>query len=71
MDAESGSRNLDRLIDAGVIPGRLPEPYDMVIDGLSDEEIDALIAVKRKLDDANSAYGGRGDAGFIGMVVPL
>jgi hypothetical protein len=71
MDADGGSKNVDRLVDAGVIPGPLPEPYDVVIDGLSDEEVDALIAVKRKLDDANSAYGGRGDAGFIGMVVPL
>jgi len=65
------SSNSDRLIEAGVIPGELPEPYNVVVDGLSDEEVDALITVKRRLDDANAAYGGRGDTGFLGMVVPL
>ena len=68
MDDKSNS---DRLIEAGVIPGELPEPYNVVVDGLSDQEVDALISVKRRLDDANSAYGGRGETGFIGMVVPL
>jgi hypothetical protein len=69
MDGKSS--NSDRLIEAGVIPGELPEPYNVVVDGLSDEEVDALITVKRRLDDANAAYGGHGDTGFLGMVVPL
>jgi hypothetical protein len=65
------SSNSDRLIEAGVIPGELPEPYNVVVDGLSDEEVDALITVKRRLDDAHTAYGGHGQTGFMGMVVPL
>jgi hypothetical protein len=68
---DSRNDNSERLIEAGVIPGPLPEPYNVVVDGLSPEEVEALISVKRRLDDANSAYGGRGEAGFIGMVVPL
>jgi hypothetical protein len=58
------------LIEARVIPGPLPEPYDKVIDDLSSEEVEALISIKARFDDANQSVG-RGDAGFIGMVVPL
>jgi hypothetical protein len=58
------------LIKAKVIPGPLPEPYDRVIEELSAEEVEALISIKARLDDANQALG-RGDSGFIGMVVPL
>jgi hypothetical protein len=59
------------LIEARVIPpGPLPEPYDKVIEELSPEEVEALISIKARFDQANEAAG-RGDAGFIGMVVPL
>jgi hypothetical protein len=58
------------LIEARVIPGPLPEPYDRVIEELSSEEVEALISIKARLDQANEAFGG-GDVGFIGMVVPL
>jgi hypothetical protein len=66
---ESGE-NTRVLIEARVIPGPLPEPYDKVIEELSSEEVEALISVKARLDRANEALG-RGEAGFIGMVVPL
>jgi hypothetical protein len=64
--------NTRRLIDAGVIPGPLPEPYDQVIADLSSQEVESLISVKSRLDKANAdAHGGEGNVGFIGMVVPL
>jgi hypothetical protein len=66
---ESGE-NTRVLIEARVIPGPLPEPYDRVIEELSSEEVEALISIKARLDQANEAFGG-GDVGFIGMVVPL
>jgi hypothetical protein len=66
-----GSENTRRLIDAGVIPGPLPEPYNRVIEGLEEDEVDALITVKQRLDEANEEIGGPGDVGFMGMVVPL
>jgi hypothetical protein len=67
--SDSGE-NTRVLIEARVIPGPLPEPYDKVIEELSSEEVEALISIKARFDDANQALG-RGDAGFIGMVVPL
>ena len=67
--SESGE-NTRVLIEARVIPGPLPEPYDQVIEDLSSEEVEALISIKARFDEANQAVG-RGDAGFIGMVVPL
>jgi hypothetical protein len=69
MKMEDYDENTRVLIEARVIPGPLPEPYDHVIEGLSAEEVEALISVKARLDEANQNYGG--EAGFIGMVVPL
>jgi hypothetical protein len=59
------------LIEARVIPGPLPKPYDQVVEDLSAEEVEALISIKARLDEANESLGGSGDAGFIGMVLPL
>ena len=59
------------LIEAGVIPGPPPKPYDQLIDDLSAEEVEALISIKARLDKANQDIGGSGDAGFIGFVIPL
>jgi hypothetical protein len=58
------------LIEARVFPGPLPEPYGKVIEDLSAEEVEALISIKARFDEANQGVG-RGDSGFIGMVVPL
>ena len=66
---ESGE-NTRVLIEARVIPGQLPEPYNQVIEELSSEEVEALISIKARLDQANRDCGGP-DGGFIGMVVPL
>lgn len=66
---ESGE-NTRVLIEARVIPAQLPEPYNTVIEDLSSEEVEALISIKARLDQANENLG-RGETGFIGMVVPL
>ena len=63
--------NMRVLIEARVIPGPLPEPYERVIEKLSAEEVEALISIKARFDEANENMGGSGDAGFIGMVIPL
>jgi hypothetical protein len=48
--------NADRLADAGLITTTdLPEPYKTVIEELSDEEVDALVSAKNRLDDAYQA----------------
>ena len=65
------SENLRVLIEACVIPGPLPPPYDRVIDELSAEEVEALISIKARLDEAHQNFGGGGHAGFIGLVAPL
>jgi hypothetical protein len=59
--------NTRALIEARVIPGPLPEPYDRVIEDLSSDEVEALISIKARMDEAS----GSGDAGFVGMVIPL
>jgi hypothetical protein len=67
---KDSGENMRVLIEARVIPGPLPKPYDRVIEELSSDEVEALISIKARLDQANEAFGG-GDVGFIGMVVPL
>lgn len=63
--------NTRALIEAGVIPGPPPAPYDQLVEDLSAEEVEALISIKARLDKANQDIGGSGDAGFIGFVIPL
>jgi hypothetical protein len=70
MESDYGE-NTRVLIEARVIPGPLPEPYDRVIEDLSAEEVKALISIKARMDEANASVGGSGDAGFVGMVIPL
>lgn len=70
-DYDDNDDNMRRLVEAGVIPGPLPPPYDRVIYDLSEDEVDALISIKAKLDEANQDFGGEGAAGFIGLVAPL
>jgi hypothetical protein len=67
---EETGENTRVLIEARVIPGPLPEPYGKVIEELISEEVEALISIKARLDQANEDFGGA-DVGFIGMVVPL
>ena len=49
--------NLDRLTEEGVIQGPLWSVYADVVANLSDEEVDALVSVKKKLDEAAAAAG--------------
>lgn len=47
------SENLQRLQDAGfMILAPLPEEYEQVIEALSPEEVEVLISVKRRFDEA-------------------
>jgi len=47
------SKNLQRLQDAGfMILAPLPEEYEQVIEALSPEEVEALISVKARFDEA-------------------
>lgn len=71
MKKDDDYDNMAILIEAGVIPGPIPPPYDQVIYDLTPEEVEALISIKVKLDAANQDFGGEGAAGFIGMVAPL
>ncbi len=50
--------NEQALRDAGVIiDGELPPEHQAVVDGLSGEERDTILALKAKLDDAASGSG--------------
>jgi hypothetical protein len=45
--------NAERLRNEGLIADQpLPERYYEMIDGLSEEEIEILVSLKRRLDDA-------------------
>jgi hypothetical protein len=54
--------NLDRLEDAGLIMKDLPGPYVAVVEGLTDAEVDILVAVKRRLDEADATHFGDTEA---------
>jgi len=50
--------NLNRLRDAGLIMEEpLPEPFEHVVNGLTPQEVDVLVAVKKRLDGAASWHG--------------
>jgi hypothetical protein len=53
--------NEKRLRDAGVIlgtaPKKLEEPFQAVVDGMTPYEVDVLIALKRRLDEADRVVG--------------
>jgi len=51
--------NEERLRDAGVIITDKPleEPYQAVVEGMTPDEVDVLIAVKRRLREADRAFG--------------
>jgi len=53
-----GKSHIDALRDAGFeIKSPLPEPYEEVIEGLSHEELKALIHLKERLDEAEAMTG--------------
>ena len=53
----NGDSNLDRLRDAGLIMDEpLPEPFESLVNGLTPDEVDILVAVKTRLDGAASSH---------------
>jgi hypothetical protein len=63
---QAGDRGkIDRLRDAGLIRGELPEPYRQVFENLSDEEIGTLVKVKCELDKQ------QGSLAYATFIVPL
>jgi hypothetical protein len=50
--------NQQRLLERGVlISGDLPPEYAAVVEGLTPDEVDVIIAVKRRLDEAGRVSG--------------
>jgi hypothetical protein len=57
MEMEDGK--VRKLRDAGLIyVDELPREYRAVVEGLTEDELDVLLAVKRRLDEADLEYGG-------------
>ena len=58
MPSDVGS-NVDKLRGVGLIRDgqELPEPYEHVVAGLTDHEVDILVAVKKRLDAASEWHG--------------
>jgi hypothetical protein len=53
-----GSDKVKALRDAGVIYGRqLPREYRALVEGLTEDEVDVLVSVKRRLDEADECAG--------------
>jgi hypothetical protein len=60
--------NEQRLRDAGVIVENvaLPEAYEAFVEGLTPSEVDVLVALKRRLDEAQRVS----DADVITIMMP-
>jgi hypothetical protein len=61
----TAEENERRLRDAGVIITKkeLEEPYQAVVEGMTPDEVDVLIAVKRRLEEADRVFGYDPDSG--------
>ena len=56
MSTEQERGNIQRLLDGGFdIKTPLPQQYQDVIEGLSDDEVELLINVKARLDEASAS----------------
>lgn len=56
MGMESGK--VDKLRKASMIfVDELPRQYRAVVEGLTDDELDVLLSVKKRLDEADISYG--------------
>jgi hypothetical protein len=67
------SHNEQRLRDAGVIipKGKLKDPYKAVIEGLTPDEVDVIIAVHRRLQEADRVVGvGPDEPGMVTIMMP-
>jgi hypothetical protein len=50
--------NQQRLREGGVLkPGDLPPEYVAVVEGLTPDEVDVIVAVRRRLDEAGRVSG--------------
>jgi hypothetical protein len=57
MEMENGK--VKKLRDAGLIyVDDLPREYRAVVEGLTEDELDVILAVKRRLDEADLEFGG-------------
>jgi hypothetical protein len=50
-EVEMGGK-LKKLEDAGLVDPQLPKKFSDFLDGLSDDEIDTLVEIKRRLEEA-------------------
>jgi hypothetical protein len=59
--------NLDRLVKARVVPSpeELSDAERAVIDGLSEEEVDTLVGIRKKLSAELAGGGAGGGFGFV------
>jgi hypothetical protein len=56
MSTDQG--RMQRLRDAGAIPSDgLPREYEAVVEGLTPQELEVVLAVKRRLDEAGRVSG--------------
>jgi hypothetical protein len=54
----NGDSNFDRLKQAGVIiEDELPQPFLHLVNGLTADEVDMLVAMKNRLDGAAEWHG--------------
>ncbi len=67
MATAPGNENEQRLRAAGVIletaPDKLSPELQAVVEGLTPDEVDVLIAVKRRLDEADRVAGWTPESG--------
>jgi hypothetical protein len=49
--------NLERLQAEGLIRNDLPEDHQAVVDSLTDDEVEIIISVNRRLDEADESHG--------------
>ena len=55
--------NAEQLHQAGVITSpELPDAYKQVVEGLSQQEVEAIISAKTRLDDAHASIRDAPDA---------
>jgi len=55
---DNGGNNEQKLRAEGIImEGELPDPYKWAVDGLTKQEVNMLIAIKKRLDGADAWEG--------------
>jgi hypothetical protein len=53
--------NIDRLLSAEVLTGTPPQAYADVVTAMSEDEVQYVIGLKQRLDQAREEAGGRGE----------